>query len=66
VGDADEAQRLITLACPRTDDGQFYAPELAEEQTLENLERFSDRLDNAHKHLVAAGRCNCLKETVNA
>lgn len=46
VDTEEEARALIVAACPRTTDGtgQHYAPELAEEQTLENLQRFSDRL----------------------
>lgn len=40
----EEAQRLIVLCCPRDRDGHYFARELATEQTLENLQRFSDRL----------------------
>lgn len=41
-----EAKKLIVATCPRaTDGGGYYARELVEEQTLENLERFSDRLN---------------------
>lgn len=39
-----EAERLLILCCPRGADGQFYARELANEQTLDNLQAFSDRL----------------------
>jgi len=59
VADEAEARRLLVLACPKTDDGQFYAPELADEQTLENLDRFSDRLDRAHAVLMRTGGCRC-------
>jgi hypothetical protein len=39
-----EARALLTLTCPRNINGDFVAPELARAQTLENLQRFSDRL----------------------
>ena len=39
-----EARQLITLCCPTDAAGNYFARELAEEQTLENLQRFSDRL----------------------
>lgn len=39
-----EAEMLIVMACPRDTTGEFYARELAQEQTLENLVAFSDRL----------------------
>jgi len=41
---AEEAKHLIVLACPTNFDGEYYAKELAQEQTLENLVKFSDRL----------------------
>lgn len=41
-----EAQMLITMACPRDAAGSYYARELAEVQTLENLALFSDRLQD--------------------
>jgi hypothetical protein len=44
VDTEEEAQRLLTLTCPVNMAGEFVAPELAREQTLENLEAFSDRL----------------------
>jgi len=43
----EEAEALITLACPRGPDGNYYARELAQEQTLENLVAFSDHLQKA-------------------
>lgn len=59
VGDDEEAEALITLCCPRQFDGQHYARELANEQTLENLQKFSDKLDQGHEHLKKAGQCRC-------
>ena len=44
VNTEEEAYRLLVLTCPTNHRGQFVAPELAEEQSLENLDRFSDRL----------------------
>jgi hypothetical protein len=43
----EEAQRLIVLCCPMGLDGHYYARELVEEQTLENLQLFSDHLARA-------------------
>jgi hypothetical protein len=40
----DEAERLLTAACKRGRDGDFIAPELVHNQTLENLYSFGDRL----------------------
>lgn len=40
----EEARDLIVMTCPMGGDGHYYARELAQEQTLENLQRFSDRL----------------------
>lgn len=44
VDTEDEAKMLIVMACPSGGDGHYYARELVEEQTLENLAAFSDRL----------------------
>lgn len=63
VADEEEAQDLITLACPTNFYGEHIAPELVEEQTLENLEKFSDRLDRAHAHLKLRGFCRCREKT---
>ena len=40
----EEAEKLIIMCCPRGADGNYYARELAAEQTLENLVAFSDHL----------------------
>jgi hypothetical protein len=40
----EEAKALIVLTCQMDMDGHYYARELAEEQTLERLQMFSDRL----------------------
>jgi hypothetical protein len=40
----EEARQLIIRACPRDEDGNYYARELVDDQTLENLVQFSDKL----------------------
>lgn len=45
VDSEDEAERLLAAACPRDHEGNLYARELAVDQTLENLEAFSQRLE---------------------
>lgn len=44
VDTEEEAKHLIALACPMSYDRKYYAQELAEEQTIPNLRKFSDRL----------------------
>lgn len=39
-----EAHRLLVMVCPKNLAGEFISRELAHGQTLENLQRFSDRL----------------------
>lgn len=43
-----EAKLLLTLACPTNMHGEYVAPELVEDQTLDNLQKFSDRLDRTY------------------
>ena len=52
VNTEEEAKRLIVLTCPMNVDGQYYARELAEEQTLENLQAFSDKLVKAYDYMM--------------
>ncbi len=60
VGDEEEAKQLIVLCCPRTTDGKaYFARELAAEQTLENLAKFSDKLDAGHEIIKKRGKCRC-------
>lgn len=63
VADEEEARDLVILACPTNLHGQYIAPELAREQTLENLQAFSDRLHAAHAFLQARGNCRCVGAT---
>ena len=51
VDSEDEAKRLIALTCPQAINGEYYAPELKAEQTLENLYKFSDRLAGAYERM---------------
>lgn len=51
----EEAQRLIVMTCPTDMAGQHYARELAEDQTLENLGKFSDRLERAYNQIQPIG-----------
>ena len=59
VGSTEEAKALLIFACPTNHKNQFIAPELSREQTLENLNAFAERLNNAHKVLVKMGKCTC-------
>lgn len=49
VDTEDEARELLALTCPRNLDGEYVAPELAEEQTLDKLYSFGDRLRRAYE-----------------
>ena len=60
VGTDTEAKRLITLTCSLGYDGEYYSNELSQEQTIGNLEAFSEKLDKAHVLLVKSGRCTCV------
>lgn len=55
VNSEEDARKLLVLACPRDNDGNFYARELAEEQTLENLQVFSDKLAKCYAILKERG-----------
>lgn len=59
VDSDDEARALIVAACPRGLDGEYYARELAEAQTLANLEAFSTKLDRIHDIMIESGTCTC-------
>ena len=47
-----EAEALISMACPLSYEGEHIAIELAEEQTLERLYDFSHRLDSVYKKFI--------------
>lgn len=59
VDTEEEAKALIVLTCPTNVRGEYIAPELAQEQTLENLALFSDRLQRGHDLLVKNWHCHC-------
>jgi hypothetical protein len=55
VDTEEEARKLVALTCPLADDNKsYYARELAEAQTLENLRRFSDKLAKGYALLQGA------------
>jgi len=56
VDTEEEARRILVLACQTNTDGEFVAKELAEEQTLQNLYAFGDRLKDVHDKLLAIDR----------
>ena len=59
VDTEEEAKKLIVATCPMGNDGKYYARELLEEQTLENLDKFSKKLELVHKHFKSKGLCKC-------
>lgn len=60
VSDEEEAHDLIVLACPTDAQGDYIAPELAQEQTLDNLYAFGDRLRKLHDEVLKPrGLCRC-------
>jgi len=61
VDTEEEAKKLITLACPKNPKGEYVAPELVRDQTIPNLQLFSNRLAKAHQMLKDAGQCKCSK-----
>lgn len=50
----DEARMLIVMTCPMGDDGNYYSRELAQEQSLGNLQAFSDKLQRTWDLVKAA------------
>ena len=59
VGSEAEAKSLLSIACATNINGEFIAKELAQEQTLDNLYSFGDRLEKDHERIVERGRCEC-------
>lgn len=53
VNTEEEAKSLLTLACPTNSAGEFVARELTQEQTLENLYAFGDKLEKYYKIIKA-------------
>lgn len=52
VDTEEEARQLLTLACATTPQGEFFAKELAAEQTIDNLFAFGERLAKAHDFML--------------
>lgn len=65
VADEKEAQDLIVLSCETNIRGEYLARELVQEQTLENLDAFSERLDRMHDILKRNGHCRCENANTN-
>ena len=60
VGTEKEAEKLLVMCCPKDYSGkEFVARELAAEQSLDNLQAFSDHLAQGHERLVESGQCEC-------
>jgi len=49
VDTEQEAKELLTLACETNVRGQYLARELVFDQTLDNLQAFSNRLDRTYE-----------------
>lgn len=48
VNNEEEAKRLLAAACPTNLQGEYVAPELAENQTIERLFAFGRRLEKMY------------------
>jgi hypothetical protein len=55
VENEEEARQLITLACSTNYSGEYIARELVEEQTLDNLNAFSKRLERLYNQYIKGG-----------
>ena len=53
----DRAKYVIVAACEMNYEGEYVARELIQEQTLENLEAFSTRLDQTHDRIGTCENC---------
>jgi len=56
VDTEEEAHTLLVFTCSKSAKGEFIARELQEEQTLDNLEKFSARLADAYEITKARKR----------
>lgn len=54
-----EAKMLIVATCSLDLSGNYFARELAQKQTLENLKAFGDRIATVHQILVKNRSCTC-------
>lgn len=55
VDTEEEARKLLMLSCPRNAQGEFMARELMNEQNLDNLWAFGDKLEKCHKFMQQKG-----------
>jgi hypothetical protein len=63
VADKEEAKQLLVAACSTNVNGEFVARELVEEQTLDNLYAFGERLKGIHdQYFKGTKRCRCSQE----
>lgn len=51
VDTEEEAQKLLVAACGTNLQGEFIARELADEQTIDRLRAFGDRLAEVHQRI---------------
>ena len=64
VGSEKEAKFLFTLSCGTNIKGEYIARELVEEQTIDNLFAFGERLEMMHdKFIKGTKHCNCKEES---
>lgn len=56
-----EAKTLIAMACPMDGNKKYYARELVNDQTLDNLFAFGGKLALLHDRMVEVGTCKCQK-----
>lgn len=59
VGSEKEAKSLLVMSCPTNNDGEYIARQLIHDQSLDNLQEFSDFLAERHEILVKNGSCDC-------
>ena len=50
----EEAQRLLTLGCQTNYNGEYIARELVDEQTMDNLNAFGERLNDLYHQYIKA------------
>lgn len=59
VGSEKEAKMLLVMSCPVNREGEYIARQLTHDQSLENLQEFSDFLAERHEMIVKNGSCDC-------
>lgn len=51
VDTEEEAESLLLATCARNDQGEFVSVDLAQEQTVERLFAFGDKLEKVYKRM---------------